>query len=86
MPCASRYDGQRLVDPVGDPHERKLPQRAEVALAEVVRQRRVDLLRRVDVAVRHAPAQRLRRHVDDLDLVGRPHHRVGDRLALLDRR
>ena len=39
---------------------------------------------RVDVAVRHAPAQRLGRHVDELDLVGAAHDVVGDRLALLD--
>ena len=61
---------ERLVDPVGDPHQRELAQRAEVALPEVVGERGVDLLRRVDVAVRHAPAQRLGRHVDELDLVG----------------
>ena len=42
----------------------------EVAGPEVVGERGVDLLRRVDVAVRHAPPERLRRHVDELDLVG----------------
>ena len=70
---------QRLVDAVGDPHQRELTQRAEVALAEVVGQRGVDLLGRIDVAVRHPAPQRLRRHVDDLDLIGRPHHGVRDR-------
>ena len=31
MPCASRYVLERLVDPVGDPQQRELAQRAEVA-------------------------------------------------------
>ena len=31
----------------------------------------------------HASAQRFRRHVDELDLVGAPHDAVGDRLPLL---
>ena len=61
---------QRLVDLVGQPQQGELAQRGEVADAEVVGQRRVDLLRRVDVAVRHPAAQRLGRHVDELDLVG----------------
>ena len=72
---------ERLVDPVGDPQQRELAQRAEVARPEVVGERGVDLLGRVDVAVRHAPAERLGRHVDQLDLVGGAHDRVGDRLA-----
>ena len=49
---------------------------------EVVRQRGVDLLGRVDVAVGQAPAQRLGGHVLQLDLVGRADDRVGHRLAL----
>jgi hypothetical protein len=48
-----------LVDLVGDPEQRELPQRGEVAGPEVVRQRGVDLLGLVDVPVRHAPPQRL---------------------------
>ena len=75
---------QLLVDTVGDPEQRELPERGEVADAEVVAERGVDLLGAVDVAVRHAPAQRLGRHVDELDLVGRPDDCVGHRLALLD--
>src|SRR5262249_4630874 len=59
---------QLLVDLVGDPEQGQLAQRGEVADPEVVAQRRVDLLRLVDVAVRHATAQRLRGHVDQLDL------------------
>ena len=77
---------ERLVDAVGDPQQRELAQRGEVAGPEVVRERGVDLLGRVDVAVRHAPAQRLRRHVDELDLIGLAHDLVGDRLALRARR
>ena len=72
---------QRVVDPVGDPEQRELAQRGEVAGAEVVAERGVDPLGGVDVAVRHPAAERLGRHVDELDLVGAPHDRVGDRLA-----
>jgi hypothetical protein len=75
---------QALVDAVGEPEQREFAQRGEVALAEVVRQRRVDLVRLVDVAVCHPPAQRLRRHVDELDLLRRAHHGVRHRLLLAD--
>ena len=75
-----------LVDPVGDPQQRQLAQRREVADPEVVRQRGVDLLGRVDVAVGHAAPQRLGRHVDQLDLVGGPDDGVGHGLALRRRR
>ena len=75
---------ERLVDAVGNPQERELAQRREVAGAEVVRERGVDLLRLVDVAVRHAAAERFGRHVDELELIGLAHDRVGDRLALRD--
>ena len=61
---------QRVVDAVGDPQQRQLAQRRQVAGPEVVAERGVDLLRAVDVAVGEPPAQRLRRHVDELDLVG----------------
>lgn len=71
-----------LVDPVGGPQQRQLAQRCQVAGAEVVGQRRVDPVGRVDVAVRHTAAQRLGRHVDQLDLVGPAHHLVGHGLAL----
>ena len=71
---------EALVDLVGDPEQRELAQRREVAGPEVVGERGVDLLRPVDVAVRHPPPQRLGAHVDELHLVGTPHHRVGQRL------
>ncbi len=74
---------QRLIDPVRDPQERQLAQRAKVAFAEVVRERRVDLLGGIDVAVRHPSPQRERSHVDELHLVGGADDLVGDRLALL---
>ena len=73
---------QSLVDLVGEPEQRELAQRREVAGPEVVAERGVDLLGRVDVAVRHPAAQRLGRHVDELDLVGGTDHGVGDRLPL----
>ena len=62
---------QALVHLVGQPEQGQLAQRGEVPGAEVVGEGRVDLLRRVDVPVRHPAAQRLGRHVDHLDLVGR---------------
>ena len=62
-----------LVDPVGEPGERELAQRGEVAGPEVVRERRVDPLGRVHVAAREAVAERDGRQVDELQLV-RPTH------------
>jgi len=73
---------QPLVDLVGQPEQRQLAQRGQVPRPEVVGERRVDFLRRVDVAVRHPPAQRLGGHVDELYLVGGPHHGVGYGLPL----
>jgi hypothetical protein len=72
---------QLVVDPAGHPQDGQLAQGAQVAGAEVVGQRGVDALGRVDVAVGHAAPQRLGSHVDQLDLLGGPHHLVGDRLA-----
>ncbi len=78
--------GERLVDTIGKPEERELAERGEVALPEVVPERRVDALRRVDVAVGHAPTQGLGRRVNELDLIGAADPRVGHRLLLLDAR
>ena len=75
---------QRRVDLVGQPQQGELAQCRQVALAEVVGQRRVDALRRVDVAVSQPAPQRFRRDVDQLDLVGGAHDLVGHRLLLLD--
>ena len=75
---------ERLVDPVGHPEERELAQRAEVPGPEVVAERGVDALRRIDVPVGHPAPERLRRHVDELDLVGAPDDLVRDRLLLVD--
>ena len=72
-----------LLDLVGEPQQRDLTERREVADPEVVGERRVDAVGRVHVAVRHPPAQRLRCHVDQLDLLGGAHDLVGDRLLLL---
>ena len=71
-----------LFDRVGQPEQREFAKRREVADAEVVAQRGVDPLGRVDVAVRHPPPQRLGRHVDELDLFGGAHERVGHALTL----
>ena len=73
---------QPLVDLVRQPQQGQLAQRGEVPGPEVVGQRGVDLLRRVDVPVRHPAPQRLGRHVDQLDLIGGPHDRVRHRLLL----
>ena len=77
---------QRVVDPVGHPEKRELAQGAEVPGAEVVAERGVDALCGIDVPVRHAAPDRLRRHVHELDLVGPADDRVRDRLLLLDPR
>ncbi len=71
-----------LVRPVGHPQQRELAQGGEVARPEVVGQGRVDLLGLVYVPVRHPPAQRLRGHVDQLDLVGPADHLVRHGLPL----
>ena len=73
---------QALLDAVGEPQQRELAQGRQVALAEVVGERRVDLLRLVDVAVRHPPTQCLGRHVDEFDLLGAPDDDIRHRLAL----
>ncbi len=74
--------GEALLDPVGDPHEGELPECGEVPGTEVVAQRGVDPLRRVDVPPRQPGADRLRGMVDQLQLVCAPHHLVRHRLAL----
>ena len=75
---------ERLLDAVGHPEERELSEGPEVPDAEVVAERRVDPLGRIDVAVGHPPPERLGAHVDELDLIGPPNDLVGDRLALRD--
>ena len=74
--------GERFLDPIGDPQQGEFAQGAEVAGPEVVGERGVDALGGVDVAVRHPPPDRLRRHVDQLELVGAADDVVGHRLAL----
>ena len=75
-----------LLDAVGDPEQRDLAERGQVPRPEVVGERGVDALGRVDVAVCHPAPDRLGRHVDELDLLGLPDDRVRDRLLLLDAR
>ena len=74
--------GQRGVDMVGQPQQRKLAQRREVARAKVVAQCRVDLFRCVDVSVRHSALQRLRCDVNQLDLGCAAHNQVWHGFAL----
>jgi hypothetical protein len=50
---------ERVVDTVRQPEQCELAQRGEVADPEVRRQRGVDLLGSVDVAVRHPAPQRV---------------------------
>ncbi len=69
---------------VGQPEQGELPQRGQVPDPEVVGQRGVHLLGLVDIAVGHPAAQRLGRHVDELDLVGSADDLVGHGLALDD--
>lgn len=73
---------ERKVDLIGEPQQGDLAQGGQVPFAEVVAQRGIDVLRRVDVAVRETPLQRLRGDVDELDLVGAPYDVVGHGLAL----
>jgi hypothetical protein len=75
---------QLLVDLASDPQQGQFPQRGQVADPEVMGQRRIDLLGRVDVAVRHPAAQRVGSHVDQLDLISAAHHLIGHGLALRD--
>ena len=74
----------RLVDPVSRPQQGELAESRKVPDPEVVGQCRVDLLGGIDVAVSHPAPQGLGGHVDQLDLIGRPHHLVGHGLLLLD--
>jgi hypothetical protein len=73
-----------LVDLVGQPQERELAQRGQVADPEVVSEGRIDFLGLVDVAVGHPAAQRLGRHVDQLDLIGGPDDGIRHCLPLRD--
>ena len=76
--------GKGVVHPIRDPQQCQLTERRQVARSEVVAKRRVDLLGRIDVAVRHTAPQRLGIHVDELDLVGGAYGAVGDGLTLAD--
>ena len=77
---------ERLFDAIRHPHEREFTQRAEVAGTEIVRERGIDFLGPVDIAVGHAALQRLGRHVHEFDLVRGTNDRIRDGLSLLDTR
>ena len=68
-----------LVDLPGDEAEGELPERGQVRLGEEPVERDLGPLGRVDVAVTHPLAERVRAHVDELDLVG---ERRGPRRAV----
>lgn len=72
---------QALLDPVGDPQQGEFTQRGEITGPEVVGQRHIDPVGRVDVAVDHTAPQCLRRHVDQLDLLGLAPRRGSSRSA-----
>ena len=59
---------QRRIDLIGKPQQRDFAQRGQVAGAKVIGQRRIDPLRRIDVAVGEPAPQSLRCDVDQLDL------------------
>ncbi len=67
-----------VVDLLGGLAQRELAKRDEVASAEEVGERLVDLLGRVDRAALEAVDQRVGRDVDELDLVGLVEHAVRD--------
>jgi len=75
---------QPLLDPVSHPQQGELAQSGEVAGPEIVSERSLDAVRRVHVAVHHPTAERLRGHVDKLDLVGAARDLVRQHLVLLN--
>jgi hypothetical protein len=77
---------EALVDAISQPEQGELAQRREVTGPEVVRERGVDPLGRVDIAAGEPVPQGERREVDQLQLVSAADDLVGDRLALVDGR
>ena len=76
--------GQCGIDLIGQPQQRKLPQRRQVAGPKVVVQRCVDAVTAEHIAVSDPAPQCFRGDVHQLDLVGRAHDLVGDALLLGD--
>ena len=72
------------LDPSRDEPQRELAEGRQVGLREELVEGDLRPVGRVDVAVLHALAERVRAHVDELDLVGAEQHLVGQ--ALVDRR
>jgi hypothetical protein len=75
---------QRVLHAIGEPQQRQFAKRAEIAYAKIVRQRRVNLVGGIDVAVGHPPPQRFGRDVDELNLLGLANDAVGNCLLLGD--
>ena len=101
VPWRRRSDTLELgVDSTGHEAQRKLAERSQIRLREEPVERDPGSIRRVDVAVAHPLAERVRAHVDEFDLVGRGEdlvrdplvhrgardrrYRVGDRVQVLD--
>ena len=84
MPWRSRYSSSDSSTRSATQSSASSRSAAEIADPEVVAQRGIDLLGRVDVAVRHPSPECLGSHVDELDLLRGAHHRVGHRFALHD--
>ena len=73
---------ERVVHTVSYPEQRQLAQSTEISFTEIAVKCRPRALDRIDIAVSHSSAQRLRAHVDQLNLVGGTHDDIRNRLAL----
>ena len=60
IPCSARYFARPFIHPVGQPQQRQFPQCGQVAQPEVVGQRGVDLVGRIDLAVAQSLPQQFR--------------------------
>ena len=80
-PLAGHDLAQLLVDAPGGESQRELAQRGQVRLGEEPVERQLGAIGRIDVAVPHALPQRARAHVDQLDLLRRVEHLIGQPLV-----
>ena len=80
-PRSAKLLEQIAVRVVGQEAQGQFTKCGQVVGLEEARERLLHVFGRVDVAVQHAPAELLRRRVDQLDLVGAAQHRVGDAFA-----
>ena len=73
--------GNILIDPLGDPAQRHLPQGAKIAFAEEPAERAAGDILAVDLALRQAASQFGRRQVDEFDFIGEVEHRIRNGLG-----